>query len=241
MNDEPTVGPPAPVPSDPTRADASPTVEPTDTKTDASQNETISPDVTRASDDSPPALPDLSIASDNSMTSARPRPEPPKLDGYEVVRAIGEGGMGTVWRGVQLSTRRNVALKLISAAGFASERARQRFDREVEITARLEHPNIARVYDSGLNRGVYFYAMELIEGVPLDKYVSLEHLGRVQILRLFAQVCRGVQHAHERGVIHRDLKPGNIPVTCLPNRRRGSRTWMPAAMSTVWASFSIDC
>ncbi len=116
-------------------------------------------------------LPDMSLAGGGPSTK-QSAPEPPKLDGYSVIAPIGEGGMGAVWRAVQLSTRRNVALKLISSAGFASERARLRFDREVEITARLEHPNIARVYDSGINRGVYFYAMELIDGVSLDQYVA---------------------------------------------------------------------
>src|SRR3954463_15770471 len=90
----------------------------------------------------------------------------PKLEGYEIEDRIGEGGMGTVWRAVQLSTRRKVALKLMNIA-MDSESSRGRFDREVELTARLEHPNIARVYDSGLHHGVYFYAMELILGDPL--------------------------------------------------------------------------
>ncbi len=120
--------------------------------------------------------------------------------------------MGTVWQAVQLSTRRDVALKLMSI-GAASPRARIRFDREVEITAQLEHPNIARIYDSGLLHGNYYYAMELIHGQPLDEYVDDHRLSRRQVLQLMSQICRAVQHAHVRGVIHRDLKPSNILIS----------------------------
>src|SRR5438105_2937506 len=94
----------------------------------------------------------------------------PAVEGYEVLGRLGEGAMGTVWRAVQLSTGRPVALKLLSAAAFGSARARARFDREVELTSRLEHPHIARLYDSGVRRGVWCYAMELIDGLPLDRY-----------------------------------------------------------------------
>ncbi|HET6248804.1 MAG TPA: serine/threonine-protein kinase [Tepidisphaeraceae bacterium] len=208
MDDQPTADIPTPGRPPQTRQDAGDV-----TRTFSPIDGTVAPNDVPAPSDQAPGIPDLSVGPAGTTAGSRSAPEPPKLDGYNVVQAIGEGGMGTVWRGVQLSTRRNVALKLISAAGFASERARQRFDREVEITARLEHPNIARVYDSGINHGVYFYAMELIDGMPLDQFVAEHHLDRVEILRLFAIVCRGVQHAHEHGVIHRDLKPGNILVT----------------------------
>jgi hypothetical protein len=91
--------------------------------------------------------------------------------------------------------------------------ARVRFEREVELTARLEHPNIARVYDGGIDQGRYFYAMELLVGRPLDQYVKEQALSRRQIVELMMRVCGAVRHAHQRGVIHRDLKPSNIVVT----------------------------
>jgi len=137
----------------------------------------------------------------------------PAIEGYEIIGRLGEGGMGVVWQAVQLSTKREVALKLLPAGQFGSAKAQRRFEREVELTARLEHPNIARVYDSGLRRGVYSYAMELIDGVPLDGYVEQNRLTQRQILRLVQTVAEAVQHAHQRGVIHRDLKPSNILVT----------------------------
>jgi serine/threonine protein kinase/WD40 repeat protein len=136
----------------------------------------------------------------------------PVLEGYQIVSRLGAGGMGTVWRAWQLSTRREVALKLLKSGGMATERAKLRFDREVEVSSRLQHPNLARVYDSGIHQGVYFYAMELVEGVPLDQYVRQHELDRRATIRLLVIVCRAMQHAHQRGVIHRDLKPSNILV-----------------------------
>ncbi|MFW6189794.1 MAG: protein kinase domain-containing protein [Planctomycetota bacterium] len=132
-------------------------------------------------------------------------PEAPllELEDYRIVGRLGEGGMGVVWCARQLSTRREVALKLLPAASVGSERARRRFEREVELTARLEHPNIARLYDSGLHRGVYYYAMELVDGVPLDRYVTKNGLSQGEILRLMQTVCEAVDYAHGRGVVHR--------------------------------------
>ena len=137
----------------------------------------------------------------------------PHLEGYEIQSRLGEGGMGVVWKGMQLSTRRLVAIKFLGKRSFGSERAQRRFEREVHLAAKLEHPAIARIYDSGLYHGAYFYAMELIDGVPLDQYVKENGLQPKQVLELIQAVCQAVQHAHEREVIHRDLKPANILVS----------------------------
>jgi formylglycine-generating enzyme required for sulfatase activity/tRNA A-37 threonylcarbamoyl transferase component Bud32 len=136
----------------------------------------------------------------------------PRLEGYELQSRLGEGGMGTVWMGIQLSTKRAVAIKFLSSRAFESERSQRRFAREVELSAKLEHPNIARIYDSGLRHGAYYYAMELVQGLPLDEYIAGAKLNQRKILELMKTVCEAVQHAHERGVIHRDLKPSNIMV-----------------------------
>jgi len=154
-----------------------------------------------------------SISGTSAAGSSHEPDAAPAVPGFEVGDRLGEGGMGTVWRAVQLSTRRDVALKVLSAVAFGSDVARARFEREVELTARLQHPNIARVYDSGVHGGVCYYAMELVEGVHLAEYVKLRGLGRRQVLELMHAVCTAVQHAHQRGVIHRDLKPSNILVT----------------------------
>ena len=144
---------------------------------------------------------------------AGPARQPPQIEGYDATDLLGQGGMGTVWRAVQQSTGRQVALKVLGRAAFGSDREQRRFEREVELAARLEHPHIARVYDSGLYYSMYYYAMELIDGVPLDEYVQQNGLNRQQVLSLVRDVCRAVQHAHQRGVIHRDLKPSNVLVT----------------------------
>src|SRR5436305_497872 len=78
----------------------------------------------------------------------------PEIPGYEILGRLGEGGMGTVWRATQLATHRQVALKLMGSTSFGSDRARQRFEREVDLAARLEHPHIARLYDSGSRGGI---------------------------------------------------------------------------------------
>lgn len=137
----------------------------------------------------------------------------PELPGYEVLRRLGHGGMGAVWSAIQLGTGRRVAVKLLASSLFESSQARRRFHREVRLTAKLDHPNVARIFDSGVHQGAYFFAMEVIDGWPLDEYTRQRGLTRRQILDLFLQVCDGVAHAHVRGMIHRDLKPSNILVT----------------------------
>lgn len=148
----------------------------------------------------------------NPVASAETRPAFPQVEGYQVIGRLGEGGMGVVWKALQHGTHRIVALKLMGAARFGSEEAQLRFQREVDLTAQLEHPNIARVYDGGQSHGVYFYAMELVEGLPLDRYVKQSGLSPRGIVELMHTVCKAVQYAHQKGVIHRDLKPGNILV-----------------------------
>lgn len=146
-------------------------------------------------------------------TPAKEAPHVPQVEGYDVLGPLGEGGMGVVWKAVQRSTRRTVALKLMSVRSLGSEKARTRFEREVQLCAKLEHPNIARIYESGVNRGVYYYSMELIDGQPLDQYVGDHKLAPRDVLALFEKVCSAVEHAHSNGVVHRDLKPSNIMVT----------------------------
>lgn len=138
---------------------------------------------------------------------------PPDIDGFTFLSKLGEAGQGRVWRAIQLSTQREVAVKLPHTALLSSRKALARFEREVELAARLKHPHIAQIYDSGLYQGLYYYAMELIPGRELDVYVREKGMGSRAILELMAIVCSAVQHAHQNGVIHRDLKPSNILVT----------------------------
>jgi serine/threonine protein kinase len=136
-----------------------------------------------------------------------------QIDGYEIIEKVAEAGQGHVWRALQHSTDRHVAIKVPRLGSVISERARTRFEREIELAARLKHPNIARIYDSGVHRGQYYYVMDFVEGLKLDDYVRKHHLTHRQILELMRTICQAVQHAHQNGIIHRDLKPSNILVT----------------------------
>jgi WD40 repeat protein/predicted Ser/Thr protein kinase len=137
---------------------------------------------------------------------------PPRIGRYRILRLLGEGGMGTVYEAEQDNPRRPVALKVIRA-GLVSPALLKRFAHEEQILGRLHHPGIAPIYEAGLAEdGQPFFAMEFIRGVALDEYARLRGLTAPARLDLLARVCDAVQHAHEQGVIHRDLKPGNILV-----------------------------
>jgi serine/threonine protein kinase len=137
----------------------------------------------------------------------------PTIEGYRIVGELGRGGMGTVWRAVQLATDRHVALKIMASSLFESDKAKARFEREVKLAAKLEHPSIARVYDSGIHRGLYYYVMELIDGRPIDQYLEENGCDLPERLALMETVCHAVAIAHDRGIVHRDLKPSNVLIT----------------------------
>ncbi|MEO0630209.1 MAG: serine/threonine-protein kinase, partial [Planctomycetota bacterium] len=131
--------------------------------------------------------------------------------GYTIERPLGEGGMGAVYLATQRSPERHVALKVLRS-GLPSENARKRFDVEAETLGRLRHPGIAQIYEAGVHEGRPFFAMEFIDGEPLNDYVARKSLTTAQTFRLVGTIAAAVQHAHQRGVIHRDLKPANILV-----------------------------
>ena len=142
---------------------------------------------------------------------ASPAPEPMlTLDGYEMMARIRGGGQGVVFKAIQKSTSRLVAVKVLPHEETASDRQKQRFEREVSLAASLRHPNIVTIYDSGLTSGRYFFAMEYIHGQPLDD--AARALDRDGKLSLFAKVCDAIAHAHQQNVVHRDLKPANVLV-----------------------------
>jgi serine/threonine protein kinase/tetratricopeptide (TPR) repeat protein len=132
---------------------------------------------------------------------------------YTLLEAIGEGGMGTVWLAEQTEpVRRKVALKLIKA-GMDSRQVLARFEAERQALALMDHPNIAKVLDGGATAdGRPFFAMELVQGVPITEYCDVRRLTPKERLELFVPVCQAIQHAHQKGVIHRDIKPSNVLV-----------------------------
>jgi WD40 repeat protein len=144
--------------------------------------------------------------SDSSLT------RPLSFPGYRILRLLGQGGMGAVYEAEQEHPHRVVALKVIRP-GLVSPALLKRFTHEADILGRLHHPGIAQIYEAGVAEdGQPFFALELIRGLPLDEYAHRENLSTAARLELVARVCDAVQHAHEQGVIHRDLKPGNILV-----------------------------
>jgi serine/threonine protein kinase len=132
---------------------------------------------------------------------------------YQILRPIGEGGMGTVYLAEQREPiRRSVALKVVKL-GMDTGQVLARFANERQALAVMDHPNIARIFDAGATRkGRPFFVMEYIEGVPITEYCDRNRMAIGQRLELFLAVCRAVQHAHQKGVIHRDLKPSNVLV-----------------------------
>ena len=132
------------------------------------------------------------------------------LGEYEVIEALGRGGMGIVYKARQISLNRFVALKLIKDAEFASEHDLRRFQNEAEAVAQLDHPHIVPIYEVGEHQGRRFFSMKLIAGASLDKRLAAFTADPRAAARLVAVVAEAVHHAHERGILHRDLKPANI-------------------------------
>ena len=138
-----------------------------------------------------------------------------RIPGYRVLAVLGRGGMGIVYRAQQERPNREVALKVLRPE-FIRKDLLQRFVRETEVQGTLRHPGIAAVYDAGMfDSGfgmVPYFAMELVPGVPIDSFAEQHQLDLMARCRLLVDVCQAMQHAHEHGVVHRDLKPGNVLV-----------------------------
>lgn len=139
-----------------------------------------------------------------------------QIGGYKILRRIGAGGMGAVYEAEQLQPRRKVAIKTLRP-DLIEQSARQRFNHEAQLLSHLDHVAIARIYEAGVFDAPYgdqpFFAMEYIEGKPLIEYIKNESLGLHDKLKIMATIAEAIHHAHLRGVIHRDLKPGNILIT----------------------------
>src|SRR5262245_58506507 len=150
---------------------------------------------------SPGALPDSTAAEHPGVVLAKR---------YKLVEEIGEGGMGRVWMAQQTEpVKRLVAVKLVKA-GMDSKQVLARFEAERQALALMDHPNIAKVLDAGtMNDGRLYFVMELVKGLPITRFCDERKLTPRERLGLFVQVCQAIQHAHQKGVIHRDVKPSN--------------------------------
>jgi serine/threonine protein kinase len=134
----------------------------------------------------------------------------PVVPGYEIQAELGRGGMGVVYRAIQVSQQRPVALKLLRDGALAGPQQQARFRIEAEAVGRMRHPNIVAIYDVGEHQGRPYFAMELVEGPSLDRHLSGRPLPARQAVELIHSLALAVQHAHAQSIVHRDLKPGNI-------------------------------
>jgi WD40 repeat protein/predicted Ser/Thr protein kinase len=140
-------------------------------------------------------------------------PIPAEFGGYTILGELGRGGMGVVYKAYDPELKRTVALKVLLAAEHASKQDIQRFFREAASAARLQHPNIVPIHELKTHEGRHYYTMDYVKGKPLDRLFEENALDVRQGVTLLEKVARALHHAHLHGVVHRDLKPGNIIVT----------------------------
>src|SRR5262249_39479014 len=133
---------------------------------------------------------------------------------YKLLEQIGEGGFGVVFMAEQQHpVRRKVALKVLKP-GMDTRQVVARFEAERQALALMDHPNIAKVLDGGeTGSGRPFFVMDLVKGIPISQYCDQNQLTARERLELFIQVCQAVQHAHQKGIIHRDVKPSNVLIS----------------------------
>ena len=136
-----------------------------------------------------------------------------RLGRYEIVGAIGKGGMGEVWRARDTSLHRDVAIKTLPIADAGDADRLARFDREAKLLAALKHPNIASIHGLEESNGTRFFVMELVEGGTLASRLALGPLPVEQALRIALQLAEALEAAHDAGILHRDLKPANVSLT----------------------------
>jgi tetratricopeptide (TPR) repeat protein/TolB-like protein len=136
-----------------------------------------------------------------------------RLGPYEIVEPLAQGGMGEVYRADDHRLNRSVAIKILIAGADVSAGAREHFDREAKAIARLEHPNVCRVYDVGHDRGLDYLVMEHLEGETLAARMGRGHLPVDEAIDIASQIADGLTYIHQQGLVHRDLKPANVMLT----------------------------
>src|SRR5436305_2736590 len=150
------------------------------------------------------------VAAGHNKKTARAAELLGELGDYELLEEVGRGGQGVVFRARQKSLNRTVALKVISLGQWASKAHLKRFRLEAEAAARLEHPGIVPIHEVGERDGSCYFSMKFVEGGQIDEVVRRESMSTRQAAELIAKVARTVHYAHEHGILHRDIKPGNI-------------------------------
>src|SRR5690242_9614048 len=136
-----------------------------------------------------------------------------KLGPYEILAPIGAGGMGEVYRARDTRLERTVAIKVLSSALSSNTDLKQRFEREAKAISQLQHPHICTLHDIGHHDGTDFLVMEYLEGETLARRLERGPLPTTELLRTGIEISNALMKAHQRGILHRDLKPGNIMLT----------------------------
>lgn len=169
-------------------------------------------------------IPDSEAWSHASRTSHRGSncKDQPSIDGYEIIDVLGRGGMGVVYKARDERLKRLVALKMILAGEHAGDGHLKRFRAEAEAVARLQHTNIVQIHDVGEQNGNPFLSLEFVDGPDLSKYCAGEPQKPDFAARLVESMARAMDYAHQQGVIHRDLKPGNVLLSAATPRSSGS-------------------
>ena len=147
---------------------------------------------------------------DDATTGSNRRQMQLEFGDYELLEELGRGGQGVVYRARQKSLNRTVALKIIGLGQWASTPHLNRFRREAEAAASLEHPRIVPIYEIGEREGSCYFSMKFVDGGQLDAALGGKPMSTRRAAELFVKIARTVQFAHERGILHRDIKPGNI-------------------------------
>jgi serine/threonine protein kinase len=140
-------------------------------------------------------------------------PSGTKLGPYEILSALGAGGMGEVYRGRDTRLERDVAIKVLPSNLSSDPSLKQRLEREAKAVSKLSHPHICTLHDIGHQDGVDFLVMELLEGETLEQRLTKGALSSEQTVRYAAQIAEALAKAHKQGLTHRDLKPSNIMLT----------------------------
>lgn len=148
----------------------------------------------------------------------------PSIEGYEIIEEVGRGGMGVVYKARDQHLKRIVALKMISRERARDEHL-QRFRREAEAVARLQHPNIIQIYEIGEQDDHPYLSLEYIDGQDLAKFISGEPQSPQFAAEVIEALARAIDYAHSQGVVHRDLKPGNVLLASTPQPNAGSTTY----------------
>ncbi len=160
------------------------------------------------------------------------------LPGFELFERLGEGGMGVVFRARDVRLDQPRAIKVIRTGPFAGEQARERFATEAKAVARLDHPGVVRIYSLGEHEDILFICMELLEGGSLQERLRKGPLEIREAAELVRQLALAVHHAHEAGVLHRDLKPGNVLLSLSRDAKSAERSADDGSLNTFVAKVS---